>query len=135
MKVDEGTRERQQRRRGCGCAACVPAGGADAARDCDDPRSIVTPATTDFCGDGLANNCDGLGAHATTGPGGYLDDVWIYDNAAKSWETRDKLVSVYPDPGLPYGERHRTRSQIHWPDSRCGHASVLHGDYLCTFGG
>jgi hypothetical protein len=71
--------------------------------------------------------------------GGYLDDIWIYDNeegdSTKSWRTREKLVSTYDDPGDPYTERHRNRTAVHWPDGRCGHTSVLHDHYLYIFGG
>ncbi len=48
----------------------APTGGDD----CNDDDDTVFPTQIDACGDGIDNDCDDLGDHASPGVGGYLDD-------------------------------------------------------------
>ena len=65
---------------GDGAAECtVDVGGWDAlpvllGDDCDDLEPTTHPLAPDICGDGVDNDCDDLGDHATPAPGGFTDD-------------------------------------------------------------
>ena len=42
--------------------------------DCNDADPTVSPLDPDACGNGVDDDCDGVGDHATPGPDGFLDD-------------------------------------------------------------
>ncbi|KAL7553832.1 hypothetical protein ACHAWF_017166 [Thalassiosira exigua] len=73
--------------------------------------------------------------------GGYLDDLWIYqqsDDGERQWVNVEGKTTCVGAPGLTWESRNDKRCKVHWPGARSGHAAVydpvrggmwIHGGY------
>jgi len=77
--------------------------------------------------------------------GGYLNDLWVFDNRSdieRGWRKVEKKETCVAAPGLTWESRNDTHCEIHWPKERSGHSAVydpkrngfwIHGGYNTYF--
>ena len=63
--------------------------------------------------------------------GGYLTDLWEYNQVTGLWREYDPIVTTIADPGLAWDSRSNIRNITTWPKGRAGHAMLLSGE--CDF--
>ena len=63
--------------------------------------------------------------------GGYLNDLWEYNQVTGLWRAYNPFVQILPDPGEAWDDRFNMKNVTTWPNGRAGHAMLLSGD--CQF--
>ena len=63
--------------------------------------------------------------------GGYLDDLWEYNQVTGLWRQYAPKITTLPDIWEAWDDRFNKRNVTYWPKGRAGHAMLLAGE--CGF--